>query len=128
MNPHLQLLKLTQPTKIYPKNRYKSSNKKIDTSNLIEGSEIYYIRLFQKSIIYDVEEEVYEIIDDILEDGNLKVQLLTQEVLDLIQINIKGYKTFGEFIKANILFFVKPEHVQLYINRELMKNLKNLKV
>lgn len=98
-------------------------SKKLDLSQYQEGSELYYIKMFQGCILYDFEKDHYLLKKETISSTELKIQIVKHDFFDLIPVNMGKYEYFGDFVKANILSFIKSEHVNLYIN----KNLPNLK-
>ena len=100
-----------------------SPSKKSDLSKYQEGSELYYIRMFQGCILYDFEEDHYLLKKETISPTEVNVQIVKHDFFNLIPTIIPGYEYLGDFVKANILSFIKPEQVNLYIN----KNLPNLK-
>lgn len=113
------------PVQVEPKSKYQTAGKTRapDNEQYEEGTEMYYIQMFRYMVLYDYEKDHYIVQVGNTEKGDIITQILSQHLLDCIPITLNNYKTFGEFLKKNKLFFIKPSQVKLVQHHLLAKTL-----
>jgi hypothetical protein len=109
--PIYPLDKNSRMYKVYSEDKDKPDPKQ----DVDKDTELYYIFALRQSIVYDYDKNNYKLIVDVDENDETTLTTVEHSFLESIICEYKEYENLGQFVKANIKFFMMPDDYKLYM-------------
>lgn len=119
MDPLFEVLKDKIPIETLSKDNiinkiYLANKDRNDLEGVEPDTELYNIKTLRQGLLYDYDKDHYKICLGKSTEGNLIIGIVQQKFLDDIEFGYKHYKTVGQFVKANLKYFVRVDQAALF--------------